>query len=134
MTRKDLDSFEKLFGQLQSVYEELSVLSKKAPNDAVNKFKLTFINGILSDANTFLGPAYIPFNDFHSFDVDTLPQNSDVVFILAQYLKGFEKYRDDNVIWHRGSWQWVIKAQGKERGDEKGLVHVSSVMPKRLRS
>ncbi|MEH2124811.1 hypothetical protein [Nostoc sp.] len=40
MKRKDVDEFEKLSGQLQGIYEEISVLSKKSPNNAVNKFKL----------------------------------------------------------------------------------------------
>jgi hypothetical protein len=43
MTQDQLDTFEKLVGQLESVYDELSVLSKKSPNDAVSKFKLGFI-------------------------------------------------------------------------------------------
>jgi hypothetical protein len=133
VTRNDLDVFERLFGQLQGVYEELSVLSKKAPNDAVNKFKLSFINGVLADANAFLGAAYVPFKDFASFEVDSLPQYSDIVFILAQYIKSFEKYRDDNVVNNHGSWDWAIKAQGTEKGDDSGLVYVRSVMPKRLR-
>ena len=44
MKRVDVDNFEKLDGQLQSTYDEISLLSKKKPNDAVNKFKLKFVN------------------------------------------------------------------------------------------
>ena len=44
MNKNDIDIFEKLSGQLISVYEEISLLSKKNPNDAINKFKLKFLN------------------------------------------------------------------------------------------
>jgi hypothetical protein len=100
----------------------------------VNKFKLAFVNGLLLEAGAFLGTAYLPFKDFGSFDVESVPQYSDVVFILAQYLQCFEKYRADNVTFYQGRWQWAVKAQGKEKGDEKGFIYVISVMPKRLRS
>ena len=43
MNKNDIDIFEKLSGQLISVYEEISLLSKKNPNDAINKFKLKFL-------------------------------------------------------------------------------------------
>lgn len=49
MNRKDVDEFEKLSVQLQSIYDELSILSKESPNDAVNKFKLNFINKLLNN-------------------------------------------------------------------------------------
>ena len=64
MNRGQLDVFEKLVGQIQSIYEELSVLSKKSPNDAVNKFKLTFVNTMLAESNQLLGDKYRPLADF----------------------------------------------------------------------
>lgn len=133
MKRKDVDEFEKLSGQLQGIYEELSVLSKKSPNDAVNKFKLKFINQLLRGSNEFLGEKYRPFDDFSEFDSDDVPQNSDVVFMLSQYLQSFEKLRADSVVFRHGSWQWTINADKGETGDEHGLVYISTIRPKRLR-
>lgn len=52
---------------------------KKNPNDAVNKFKLKFVNKLLSQSNDYLADKYKPFDDFDSFDEDDIPQNSDVV-------------------------------------------------------
>ena len=60
MKRQDVDLFEKVVGQLQSLYDEIAILSKKAPNDAVNKFKLKFINTLLSQGNELLGREYAP--------------------------------------------------------------------------
>ena len=133
MNRSDLDRFEKLVGQIQSIYEELSLLSKKSPNDAVNKFKLQFVNALLESSNELLGEQYRPFHDFASFDLDEVPQNSDVVFILSQYLQCFEKLRADNVVIYHGTWSWAIAAKKSEGADESGRIYISTVKPKRLR-
>ncbi|MEH2211262.1 hypothetical protein [Nostoc sp.] len=133
MKHKDVDEFEKLSGQVQSIYEELSVLSKKSPNDAVNKFKLNFINKLLNNSNEFLSEKYRPFEDFSEFDTDDIPQNSDVVLILSQYLQCFEKLRADNVEFQSGKWHWVVDAERDETGDELGKVYIRTTCPKRLR-
>lgn len=133
MKRKDVDKFEKLSGQVQGIYEELSVLSKKFPNDAVNKFKLKFINQLLNDSNEFLGEKYRPFDDFLEFDSNDVPQNSDVVFMLSQYLQSFEKLRADSVLLRYDSWHWTIDADQGETGDEHGLVYIRTACPKRFR-
>jgi hypothetical protein len=131
--KSDLDRFEKVVGQLQSVYDELSVLSKKSPNDAVNKFKLTFLNTLLADSNDVLGKKYRPFEDFTVFDIEQVPQNSDVVFILAQYLQCYEKLRADNVVQQHGSWYWNIDAEKGEQANEHGKILVRTTRPLRLR-
>lgn len=110
MTRADVERFEKVNGQLEGIYEEITSLSKKSPNDGVNKFKLRFINRILAEANSILDDKHKPFNDFLSFDEDALPSNSDVVFILAQYLSGMENKRTENIKQQPLSllWYWII--------------------------
>lgn len=52
--KKDVERFEKVTGQLEGIYEEITTLSKKAPNDGVNKFKLRLVNKILNAANLLL--------------------------------------------------------------------------------
>lgn len=133
MNRKDVDVFEKLSGQLISTYEELSVLSKKSPSDALNKFKLKFVNSLLAESNVFLTDRYRPFLNFQVFDVDDIPQNSDVVFILAQYIQCFEKLRADNVALRNGGWSWRLEAAPGEVGDEKGHIWIRTVKPKNLK-
>lgn len=103
MNTSDVDQFEKLAGQVLGLYEEMSILSKKSPNDAVNKFKLKFINHQLGESNTILAERYRPFNDFDIFSEDDVPQNSDVVFILSQYLQCMEKFRGDHVVFRNGA-------------------------------
>ncbi|WP_090828141.1 hypothetical protein [Nitrosovibrio tenuis] len=132
MNKSDVDSFERLSGQLAGVYEEISLLSKKAPNDAVNKFKLKFINQLITDSNDFLSNKYRPFDDFSSFEEDDIPQNSDVIFIVSQYLKCFEKLKADNVSWKHHSWCWSVKGNEGDGVDESGLVYIKTTQPKKL--
>ncbi|HDH1461346.1 TPA: hypothetical protein ACT15H_003611 [Klebsiella michiganensis] len=133
MNRSDVDVFEKLSGQLLSVYEEISLLSKKNPNDAVNKFKLKFVNQMLLQSNNFLGVKYKPFDDFSNFDEDDIPQNSDVVFILSQYLQCFEKQRSDNVVNKLGVWFWRVQGDSTDKVDEDGMILIRTVKPKKLK-
>jgi hypothetical protein len=114
MKRKEIDLFEKIYSQVESLHNEISALSKKAPNDGINKFKLRFINKILEEANKLVKDKYKPFADFQSFDEDELPTNSDVIMILAQYINCMEKLRADNVELNFGQWYWTI--DGKQSG------------------
>jgi hypothetical protein len=129
LKKEDVDTFEKLIAQLLSSHEELSLLSKKSPNDAVNKFKLKFINSLLEQANEFLGSRYKPFADFSSFVDDELPQNSDVIFILAQYIGNFDNYKADNAKRKGPYCYWKIKNE-HGRYEAEGP---QTVMPKRLK-
>ncbi|HMR00790.1 MAG TPA: hypothetical protein PKA32_00180 [Candidatus Gracilibacteria bacterium] len=98
MNTQQIETFLKLQPQLKSAYEEISLLSKKKPTDQLNKFKLKFINSILSRANGILAKKYQPFPDeFELFDEDDMPNNGDVVFILSHYLTSLEKLRCDNI-------------------------------------
>ncbi len=133
MNKSDVDVFEKLSGQLISVYEEISLLSKKNPNDAVNKFKLKFVNKLINDSNEYLDAKYRPFDDFECFDEDDIPQNSDVVFILSQYIQCFEKLRSDNVVVSAGSWYWYLQGEEGDSTDENGMIKIKTVKPKKLK-
>lgn len=117
MTKEDVSNFEKTQAQLEGLLTEITVLSKKSPNDGVNKFKLKFINEIIITANDILGTVYKPLNSFEQFNDEDLPSNSDVTFILSQYLNCFEKLRADNIKSEQlydgnkyfYEWSWVIE-------------------------
>jgi len=89
MKAQEKHEFDKVHDQMRSLYHELSVLSKKSTNTAINKFKLKFVNSILGQSNQFL-------KEISLFDADEMPSNSDVALILGQYLKCMEKFRIDN--------------------------------------
>ena len=108
MKEKEVELFIKICGQLKACYTEISTLAKKKPNDAINKFKLKFINKVLEDANKLLKEKYKPFVDFDYFDEDEIPTNSDVTMMLLQYLQSMEKLRVDNIFCDKYVWYWKI--------------------------
>ncbi len=99
-TKADIDTLEKTMGQLQAVHREISILSKKSPNDAVNVLKLRMINSIIVVANGLLGDSYKPLAGFEEFDEDDMPSTSDVVFVVAQYLEEIGRFRSDHIVGH----------------------------------
>jgi len=111
--KEDVQEFEKLEQQLHSFLTEISELSKKKPNDPLNKFKLKFINGALDRLNKLLGNAR-PFPNFDLFDVDTLPTNSDVVVILAQYAAAAYRFRANHTEKRDYSWWWIINGKASD--------------------
>lgn len=110
MTEATVSEFEALNGKLQGVYEEAVNLSKKSAADPFNKFKLNITNAILSSANKYLASLSRPVavDGFSQFEDTDLPSNSDVAFVLSQYLAAFESLRIDNITHSAGNWYWVI--------------------------
>lgn len=106
----NISHFEKVEAQLQGLYNEITALSKKKPDDAINKFKLKLINQIIIEANNILKKEK-PFSDFNYFEEDDLPSNSDVVMILSQYISCMEKIRSDNITHNAGSWYWKVNGE-----------------------
>ena len=99
-TREDVERLEKTIGQLAAIHREISLLSRKSPNDAINVFKIGRINRTLEVANDVLGSSYSPVKGFQIFDEDDVPSNSDVVFVIAQYMEEVQRYRTDNIVRH----------------------------------
>ncbi|MEM6447011.1 MAG: hypothetical protein AAFY57_14660 [Cyanobacteria bacterium J06642_2] len=133
MKRQGVDDFKKLRTQIQGVYDELSILSNKSPNDTVNTFKIGFINSLLRDSNTYLSEKYRPFHSFLEFDLNELPQNSDVVFMISQYLQCFERFRADSIVNRHGGWYWAVEPEKGEQAEEHGFVYLLSTAPEHLK-
>lgn len=109
MKTTDVNLFEKIQVQMQALHDEVGVLSKKSPNDALNKFKLKLVNGLIHEANSLLTGDYKPLANFEVFNEDDIPTNSDVVMVLAQYLNCLEKLRSDNIEQgYDSGWYWVV--------------------------
>jgi hypothetical protein len=121
--RSVVDQFEKLLAQLTATHLEISSLSKKSANNGVNEFKLKLINNLLGQCNSFFGSTYLPFDDFIQFSSDAIPTNSDVSFVVAQYLECAEKFRADHIHLFGGKWFW---------NDQKEAGGVRTSPPKKL--
>ena len=115
---EDVWEFEKLEQQLHSFLAEISELSKKKPNDGLNKFKLKFINSTLDGLNKLIGE-HRPFAEFETFNVDDLPTNSDVVVILAQYATATYNFRRDHTAEENYKWHWILRGKRSDLTTER---------------
>lgn len=113
MKEKEVELFINICGQLEVFRAEISALTKKKPNDAINKFKLKFINKVLEDANKLLKEKYKPFADFDYFEEDEIPTNSDITMMLSQYLQSMEKLRIDNIFYDNDKYNCYWKIDDK---------------------
>jgi hypothetical protein len=115
ITRQQIDELETLIGKLEGLHCEMSALSKKSPNDAVNKFKITFTNAVIAECNVFLGEQSKAIDGFLQFNVDDVPSNSDVTFVLSLYLQAIEKFRSDHIELMQGNWIYRTSDKDKIR-------------------
>lgn len=111
MTLEDVVLFQKVESQIRGLYKEIGLLSKKNPNDIVNKFKLKFINQSIKDANYLLSETK-PYTDFHLFDEDEIPTTSDVVLILEQYITALVNLKSLNIKYKIAESDWGTTNQG----------------------
>lgn len=112
MNENEVNSFIQLYTQIEALYTEVSLLSKKNPIDVVNKFKLRYINKTLEQANNILKDERKPFSDFTFFEEDNLPTNSDITMILSQYLSCMEELRSANIEeGMRNEWFWLVNGK-----------------------
>ena len=109
-SQEEVIQFEKIQTQIKGLYNEIGILSKKNPNDAVNGFKLKLINQSLKKANDILKDKK-PYSDFDVFSDDDMPSVSDVVMILEQYYSALEKMRCANIQSQFGYWYWTINGK-----------------------
>lgn len=112
MNRNEVDLFIQVYAQIETLYTGIGLLSKRSPNDGINRFKLKYVNKILEQANSILKEERKPFSDFAFFEEDNLPTNSDVTMVLAQYLGCMEELRSANIEEDLESkWWWLINGK-----------------------
>lgn len=91
-TQDKVNVYESTAPFLESLYKEIQILSKKKPDGTLNQNKVKLINRLLSDIKTMLSDEA----DSKYLDLvndEDLPQYSDVVIILSQYLVAMDKFR-----------------------------------------
>ena len=96
MTKKDVELYDKLHGQLMTMKTQFEALSKKNPNDVVNEFKIGLVNILLTDINGLIG-GYKPFPNFEQFENSPKVFNSDVLLVLAHYLTAMNRFKGVNI-------------------------------------
>jgi hypothetical protein len=101
---------------LEAMFREFQDASKKKPDGAVNKTKITIVNRLLKDVFAIVdGEPTRGYLDL--LDEDGIPQNSDVVLILGQAVAAMEafeaKYHRYDSQAHQKRWAVAEKSRAK---------------------
>jgi len=92
ISEAEVQEYELLNPLLSSLLTEMKELSKKKQDGVLNKLKVTMVNNILERIRGLLEKE--PTSQFIPLlDDETLPTNSDVVLILAQFQSAMDQYR-----------------------------------------
>lgn len=76
---------------LQAMYLEFKEFSKKKPEEVVSKAKVKVVNRLLTKCQNVLeSEASIDYLDL--LDEDDVPQNSDIVLMLSQYVAAMKQF------------------------------------------
>lgn len=107
-TKEKADSYDVTMPLLKAMYVEFKALSSKKPDAAVSKSKIKITNRLLEKVREVLeDSSAIDFLDL--LDEDDIPQASDVILILSQYVASMETFHKEHYGWHNGDNRWVIK-------------------------
>ena len=102
-TRAQAEEFDMLWPILKSLLAETKELSKKKADNPLNKLKVRMVNKVLVQVKKLL--ATDPTMQFlELLDDETLPSNSDTVFIITQYDAAMEQYKDKHYSYTSEEW------------------------------
>jgi hypothetical protein len=111
-TQAKADSWEVLMPLLRAMYNELKELSKKKPEGVVGKAKIAIVNRLLHKCREVLADEEsIAFLDV--LNDDDMPQASDVVLMLSQYVAAMEQFQERHQGWDH-TWN-IGPARRRER-------------------
>lgn len=100
--------YEVMMPLLQAMYSEFKEFSKKKPEEVVSKAKIKVVNRLLTRCQSVLGAeASIDYLDLP--DEDDVPQNSDVVLMLSQYVAAMNQFHSTYYKWDGTEWRWFAK-------------------------
>jgi hypothetical protein len=108
MNQREVEEFRKMAAQLDALHQEATASSKKQPDKPVSKFKVDLANSVLETARTVLGES-APTLEFEKFNTDDLPTNSDLSFVVTQFVECSEKVKAQNIKRSfNGVWYWQV--------------------------
>lgn len=97
LTEAQVKQYETIYPLLSSTYEEMKSLSSKKQDGVLNHFKVKNLNRLIDTARELLKNETV-LEYLEKLDEETLPQNSDVVLMLCQYIDGLNQLRTNNQI------------------------------------
>lgn len=91
ITTEKVELYEVVRPLLGAMYSEFKELSKKKPDAVVSKAKIKVVNRLLTKCQEVLqSEAFIDYLDL--IDEDEVPQNSDIVLMLSQYVTAMKQF------------------------------------------
>ena len=101
ITKKEVEEYDLLRPLLESLLEEVKELSKKKQDGLLNILKVKMINKLLIRIKELLKKeATSEFIDL--LDEETMPTNSDALFILVQFQSALQQYYSKYYIYELG--------------------------------
>ena len=99
-TVEKAELFEVTMPLLQAMYREFKELSKKKPEGVVGTAKIKIVNRLLVKCQEVL-EAEPSIDYLDTLDEDDVPQNSDVVLMLSQYVAAMQQFRSKYYQWDK---------------------------------
>ena len=107
-TAEKVAIYETTVPLLKALYSEIQELSKKKPDATLNASKVTLVNRLLTDMKKMLADE--PDDKYLDLlDDAALPQYSDVVIILSQYVAAAKRFRETHYDHSIGAQEWILK-------------------------
>ena len=107
-TKDKADNYDVTMPLLKAMYVEFKAISSKKPDSAVSKSKIKITNRLLEKVREVLkDSSAIDFLDL--LDEDDIPQASDVILILSQYVAAMETFYTEHHGFYNGEHQWIVK-------------------------
>jgi hypothetical protein len=92
-SKEEVEQFSMLYPMIIADLAELRNLSNKKQDGALNKLKIGMINKKLEKVKLVLSNE--PTTEFLDIlNIDSLPSNSDAVFIILQFKSAMDQYKD----------------------------------------
>ncbi len=105
--RERAEAWEVAEPLLKAMYTEFKELSKKKPDGAVGKAKIAVVNRLLEKCREVLAnETSLSFLDL--LNEDDVPQHSDVVLMLSQYVAAMEQFHDMYYGWNGVENTWAL--------------------------
>lgn len=110
-TRERADLHEVVMPLLTAMNQEFKELSKKKPDAVLSVGKVQTVNRLLESCRKVLeSEKSLQFLDL--IDEDNIPQNSDVVLMLSQYVAAMRQFRSNYYGWNGVEHSWFTSGTG----------------------
>jgi hypothetical protein len=111
-TTKKANLHDTVMPLIKAMHQEFKELSKKKPDSALSLNKVRTVNRLLESCRMILDSEQsIQFLDM--LDEDNIPQNSDVVLILSQYVAAMDQFHSSYYGWDTFQHRWFTDEDQK---------------------